>query len=302
MKLLDLKKYQLDGNVIRDCEFDILGLIGKEYLPEIKVVTFLGSMPYVTDFLKSNMAGVFCTKEIADFICKKYNGGICIAKDPKALFFQFHNSLTNENKSADKKCASVIHPTAVINGKATIAQNDVLIGANVKIGSNTIIHEGVTIGDNVIIREGCVIGTPAFYYFGQVEQRVPVESAGEVLIEDDVEIHANVTICKGVLGGKTKIGRMSKVDSHVFIGHDVQIDDNCMIAANASFGGWSTLKSNVFVGVSASFAPGVIVEKNAKISIGAVVTTNVPEGTQYSGNFAVQHNKFISYVKSIASD
>lgn len=300
MKITEIKNFKNECIIKRDCEFDVLGLIGKTYPDHVKRVCFLEDSKYVNEFLNDNMSGVICTEKIALEILHKFSGGICISDKPRSTFFGFHNYLVSNSNYYESKNETRIDIGSNIHKSASIEDHRVSIGKNVSIAANVVIHAGVVIGDNVFIREGSVIGAPAFYYFIDDYERKLVQSAGTVLIENEVEIHSCVVVCKGVLGGQTVIRESSKIDSHVFIGHDTKIGKQCTVAANTTFGGGACIGDNVFVGVSASFAPNVQVGNNVKISMGSIVTKNVQDNMQVSGNFAIDHKSFIKHIKKIS--
>src|SRR5690349_6448783 len=123
--------------------------------------------------------------------------------------------------------AKAISDSAVI-GENTIIMPNVFIGKDVKIGNNCIIHSNVCvldyteIGNDVVIQAGTVIGSDAFYYNTKKNRDVwykRMQSCGNVIIEDEVEIGAGCTIDRGVTAS-TRIGRGTKMDNMVHIGHD----------------------------------------------------------------------------------
>jgi len=137
-----------------------------------------------------------------------------------------------------------ISDSAVI-GEDTIIQPNVFIGNHVRIGNNCIIHPNVTIydntiiGNNVIIHAGTVIGADAFYFKKRADREVmydKLESCGRVIIEDDVEIGAGCAIDKGV-SGDTIIGRGTKFDNMIHIGHGTVVGRNCLFAGQVGVGG-----------------------------------------------------------------
>lgn len=165
-----------------------------------------------------------------------------------------------------------VSDTALI-GEGTHIQPGVFIGNQVRIGSNCLIHPHVTIydhsviGDNVIIHAGTVIGADAFYFKRRKDREVQYDklvSCGRVIIEDDVEIGANCTIDKGV-SGDTIIGKGTKLDNHIHIGHGAVIGRNCLFAAQVGIGGKAIIEDEVIlwgqVGVS----------KDLRIGKGAIV-------------------------------
>jgi UDP-3-O-[3-hydroxymyristoyl] glucosamine N-acyltransferase len=156
----------------------------------------------------------------------------------------------------------------LIQGEGTILMPNVFIGRNVRIGSNCIIHPNVTIldyteiGNNVIIQSGSVIGSDAFYYNTKKNRDIwykRMRSCGNVVIEDDVEIGAGCTIDRGVTAD-TRIGRGTKMDNMVHIGHDTIIGKNCLFAAQVGIAGGTTIEDGVTlwgqVGVSKTLTIG----------------------------------------------
>lgn len=296
MKFCDVQnKIKSKLEIIRDCDFERGYLVGKPFDESTRVISYIGAPQYVNDFFKYDIDGVICTKEIASII-GDYAGGIAIAKNPKTAFFEIHNFIAS---CCNDEFESVIDSTAIIHDKAIIAEHNVKIGANTIISANTIIKENTTIGDDSIIREGCILGTPAFYYFGEESERKLVQSTGGIKIGNNVELHTCCIVEKGVISGDTIIGDNTKIDNGVIIGHDTQIGKNCTVAGNALFAGGVCIEDNTFVGVSAAVSPGVKLGENAKVSSGAIVTKDVSANTHVSGNFAVEHSKYIAHIKEI---
>lgn len=126
------------------------------------------------------------------------------------------------------------------------------IGAGTYVGPNAVIYDGVRVGANVRIGAGAVIGDEAFYFKRTAEGLRPWRSGGTVILEDDVEIGPNCTVARGV-SSPTVIGRGSKLDALVQIGHDCKIGAHCVFAAqvgvagNTTVGDWVTLQGQVGV-------------------------------------------------------
>ncbi len=154
------------------------------------------------------------------------------------------------------------------------------IGNHVSIGTDCIIHPNVTvldytvIGNNVTIQAGTVIGSDAFYYNTKKDRNIwykRMQSCGDVVIEDFVEIGAGCTIDRGVTA-ETRIGTGTKMDNMVHIGHDVVIGKNCLFAAQVAIAGGTTLKDGVTlwgqVGVSKTLTIGANVTVLAQSGVG----------------------------------
>lgn len=160
-----------------------------------------------------------------------------------------------------------ISDTAII-GESTQLSPGVVIGNHVTIGDHCIIQPNVTIldhsviGDHVFIQSGTVIGSDAFYYNAKKNRDVwykRMESCGRVIIEDYVEIGAGCTIDRGVTND-TLIGRGTKIDNLVHIGHDTIIGKNCLFAAQVGVAGGVEIGNGVTlwgqVGISKTLSIG----------------------------------------------
>jgi UDP-3-O-[3-hydroxymyristoyl] glucosamine N-acyltransferase len=185
----------------------------------------------------------------------------------------------------------MISGSAVV-GEGTILMPGVFVGNHVSIGRNCIIHPNVSIydhsiiGDNVVIHSGTVIGSDAFYYNAKKNRPVwykKMQSCGRVVIGDDVEIGAGCTIDRGV-SSDTIIGRGTRFDNMIHIGHDVVIGENCLFAAQVGVAGATTIGNGVIlwgqVGVSKTLNIGDNVVVNAQSGVG----DNLEAGKAYFGS------------------
>lgn len=182
--------------------------------------------------------------------------------------------------------ASVMVSSSATVGEGSFIYPSAFIGHHVTIGKNCIIHPNVSImdytciGDNVVIQAGSVIGSDAFYYNSKKNREVwfkKMPSCGRVIIENDVEIGANCTIDRGV-SHDTVIGRGTKMDNMIHIGHDTVIGKNCLIAANVVVAGVVTIEDGV------TLWGGVIVNKTLTIGENAVLLGRTGVGSSLEGN------------------
>lgn len=297
-KLSDvLRELSREATIIRDCQFDDLYLVGKPYPEDKKTISFLGAPKFISDFLSYDINGVLCTKEIADEVAAVYQGGIAVVDEPKTVFFEIHNYLVSIESNAKP---NVIAESAIIHPSVIIEDHDVVIGDCTEIMANAVVKSGSRIGCNCIIREGCVVGSPAFYYYGSNSNKKLVTSSGTAVIQNNVELHTNVTVEKGVMGGATIIGENTKIDNTSLIGHDSVIGHNVTIAASATLAGGVRIGNNSFLGVGVTIAPYVNCGERVKLSAGSVVTKDVPDDLHESGNFAIPHDKYLKHIKAIS--
>lgn len=168
-------------------------------------------------------------------------------------------------------CACV-EAGAVIGDRSAVHAN-CFIGEGVRIGSDCILHPnvsvyaGATIGDRVVVHSGTVIGSDGFGYVqNERGEHRKVPQLGSVTIEDDVEIGANCAIDRGTLE-PTHIGRGTKIDNLVQIGHNSDIGEHCCIIGQAGLAGSVRVGRNSFIAGQAGIADHVIIGE--RVTIGA---------------------------------
>ncbi len=155
-------------------------------------------------------------------------------------------------------------------GNDTVMASGCVIGDSVEIGShcrldaNVTIYSGTALGDRVVVQAGAVLGSEGFGYVrdqetGRYEQFPQI---GRLVIEDDVEIGANSTIDRGALD-ETRIRRGAKIDNLVHVGHNVQIGQDVVIAAQTGLSGSAVIEDNVIIGGQVGIADHVRIEDGA---------------------------------------
>lgn len=190
-----------------------------------------------------------------------------------------------------------IHPFAVVCRGARIGSRVTLmpgayVGAGTVVGDDTTIHpnvvleKGIKVGNNVIIHAGTVVGSDGFGFAGMGARLKKIIHAGTVRIEDDVEIGAGCTIDRAVMG-ETVIGKGSKLDNLVQVGHNVEIGPNCVIVAQAGIAGSSELGANVTMAGQSGVAGHLKIGSGAVILGKASVFKDLPPGAHVAGTPAI---------------
>lgn len=176
-------------------------------------------------------------------------------------------------------------------GEGTIVMPNVFIGKDVTIGKDCIIHANVTIndyteiGNNVVIQAGSVIGSDAFYYNTKKNRDVwykRMQSCGNVVIEDDVEIGAGCTIDRGVTAS-TRIGKGTKMDNMVHIGHDSNIGRNCLFAAQVGIAGAVNIEDGVTLWGQVGVSKTLTIGENAVVLAQSGVPSSLQGSKVYFG-------------------
>jgi len=180
----------------------------------------------------------------------------------------------------------VLHPHAVI-------YPGVVLGENVVVHSHAVIRESCVLGNRVIIQNGAVIGGDGFGFAPREDgSYYKIMQAGSVIIEDDVEIGANAAIDRAAVGN-TVIGRGSKIDNLVQIGHGSRVGENCVLAAQTGLAGSSRLGRGVRAGGQVGFAGHLEVGDGATFTAQTGVPHDVPAGALMSGYPAVENSTWL---------
>ncbi|MFN4121745.1 MAG: UDP-3-O-(3-hydroxymyristoyl)glucosamine N-acyltransferase [Flavobacteriales bacterium] len=188
--------------------------------------------------------------------------------------------------------AKSISDTAQI-GEGTIIQAGAIVGNHVKIGKDCIIHPNVVIydhsiiGDRVVIHSGTVIGGDAYYFKRREDGFEKMLSCGRAILEDDVEIGCNCTIDRGV-SGDTIIGRGTKFDNQVHIGHDTVVGKYCLFAAQVGVAGVSEIKDNVILWGQVGVSKDLVIGEGAVVLAKSGVSKSLEGRRTYFGAPAVE--------------
>ncbi|MBC8101486.1 MAG: UDP-3-O-(3-hydroxymyristoyl)glucosamine N-acyltransferase [Cytophagales bacterium] len=177
--------------------------------------------------------------------------------------------------------------------------DDVEIGDNTVIGPHVTLLRGTVIGEDCLIHSGAVLGADGFGYLtiGGKHRKIP--QIGHVLVGDHVEIGANVTIDRARTGA-TRIGSGTKIDNLVHIGHNCDIDEDCIIIAQVGLAGGVEIGHGAILGGQAG------VKEQAKIGPGAVIGAqsgvmgDIPAGAFVSGYGARPHKEVLRTAASLS--
>jgi len=267
-------------------------------------LTFLGNPKY-EPLLGDTQAGVILVPR--QISCP---GKTLIRVDsPSISFAQVINHLL---KDAPDHKPHGIHPTAVvapgarlapgvavgahtvIEDGAVIAEGSVIfancyVGHGTQLGKNCLIYpqvvlrEGTVVGDRVIIHSGTVVGSDGFGFVTVDGKHMKIPQVGTVLIEDDVEIGANVTIDRARFD-KTTIGEGTKIDNLVQIAHNVTIGKHCLIVAQSGIAGSTKLGNYVILAAQAGLVGHIDIGDGAIVTAQSGVSRSIKAGEQVFGS------------------
>jgi len=195
----------------------------------------------------------------------------------------------------------------------------VVIGADALICAGVRIARRVRIGDRVVLQPNVVIGGDGFSFvtatpahvetaretLGRGPVTVPddptwhrIHSLGGVVIGDDVEVGAGSTIDAGTIRA-TQVGRGTKIDSLVQVGHNVIVGQDCLLCAQAGVAGSSRVGDRVVLGGKAGVADNLVIGDDVVVGGGSVVLSNVPAGRVMMGSPATRMDTHIESYKAL---
>lgn len=305
-EIADLLKAELIG----DPNIVIKGISGIKEAKEGDI-TFLANSKYLPLLKDTQASAVIVSLDIGEY----FNKAIIKIDKPSLAF----NKVVDFLSPYKTKHPQGIHPKAIIADKvylgkniaigpytiieegANIADNTIIyggcfIGQDTEIGKDCLIYplvsirERVEIKDRVIIHSGAVIGSDGFGFINVDGRQVKIPQIGTVLIENDVEIGANVAIDRARFD-KTVIGEGTKIDNLVHIAHNVIIGKNCTIVAQVGISGSTTIGNNAILAGQAGLVGHINIGDNAIIAAQAGVTKSVKANTFVSGYPARPHDQ-----------
>jgi len=301
MKLSELAA-QTGARIDGDADVEITGAAGLDDATPGHV-TFLAN-PRYTPKVNTTQASAIFLSETAPI---ERQMPVLRAKDP---YLAYTRALRLFHPASE--ITPHIHPSAVIDTTATVA-GDVWIGAcsvigpsvtiengarihpnvtiyeEVTIGKDTVLHSGAVIrersqiGARVIIHNNVVVGCDGFGYAKDEDRSwLKIPQTGRVVIEDDVEIGAGTTIDRASVG-ESRIGRGSKIDNLVQIGHSCTVGEDTLLCAQVGLAGSSHIGSRVILAGQAGVAGHLTIGDDVVLTAKSATSHDVPAGKVISG-------------------
>lgn len=303
MKLSELAKVtgaRVEGTTD---DIEIIGAAGLDEATEAHV-TFLANPKYTPRVNTTRASAIYLGEDVAT----DRQISILRVKDPYLAYTRALRIFYPE-----PEFQAFIHPTAVIDPTAELAPDLVAVGAHAAIGRNvrigprvtihpnvtiyddvtigagSVIHSGVAvrertvIGERVIIHNNSVIGCDGFGYAKDEERRwLKIPQAGRVVIDDDVEIGAGTTIDRASVG-ESRIGRGSKIDNLVQIGHSCTVGEDSLLCAQVGLAGSSHIGSRVILAGQAGVAGHLTIGDDVVLTAKSATSHDIPAGKVISG-------------------
>lgn len=196
-----------------------------------------------------------------------------------------------------------IGPHAVVGERATVGEGAALgagcfVGDDATVGADTWLHPHVVIeprcrvGARCILHAGVVVGSDGFGFATVKGEHRKVPQVGIVVVEDDVELGANVCVDRATLG-ETRIGRGSKVDNLVQIAHNVQVGEGCLLVAQSGISGSTELGHHVVMAGQSGAVGHIHLAERTVVTAKTGVTEDTEPGSMVSGFPSRPHREWL---------
>ena len=186
-------------------------------------------------------------------------------------------------------------------GAGTVIYPGVYLGRGVQVGEQCVIHanavvrESCVLGNRVVLQPGAVIGSDGFGYARDDARQVRFPQVGIVVLEDEVEVGACTTVDRAALG-ETRIGRGTKIDNQVQIGHNVRVGRDCTLVAKVGISGSCTLGDRVILAGQVGMAGHLNLGDGVMVGAQSGIHGDLPAGAMVTGSPAIPHKEFLKMV------
>ncbi len=267
--------------------------------------------PHIEEAKNCKAAAVMLPEGVEDF-----PKTALYVEDPRAAFAKLLNIFTPKLERpvevSDKAYVGkevklgqnvTIMPFAMVDDHAVIGDNVVLyphtyIGQYAEIGDDTVVYSNATVrehcrvGKRCVIHSSAVIGSDGFGFTTKDGVHTKVPQVGIVVLEDDVEIGAHDGIDRAAMGA-TVIGKGTKIDNLVHIGHNCKIGANCLIVAQTGISGSTTVGHNVTFGGQVGTVGHINIGANSVYAARSGIIGDMPEGVFCAGFPVQSHTEWL---------
>ena len=292
--------HHLQGNVVGDPATQLIGFAPAESA-QAGDVTFAENETFFAAAANSSASAIIVAGEFqatGKVVIRVKNARVAFAK-ALALFFPEPNFPPDVHPSAVIASDAQVDPSAHIGphcvvgsrskiGPRTALIAGVVVASDCQLGEDCIMFPNVTvyarseIGNRVRVHAGTVIGSDGFSYVLDAGAHRKVPQVGNVIISDDVELGADVTIDRGALG-PTVIGKGTKIDNLVQIAHNVKIGEHCIVVSQAGIAGSTQLGKYTVLGGQVGLADHLKLGNQVTVAAQSGVMHEIPDGETWFG-------------------
>ena len=168
----------------------------------------------------------------------------------------------------------------------------VTVGEDTVIGPRVVCYRESRIGRRVVLKAGAVVGGDGFGYLSDPGGHRRIPHVGICIIDDDVEIGSNSTVDRGSVDD-TVVGKGTKLDNLVHVGHNVRIGERCLLMAGVGVAGSTRLGNDVILAGHVGVTYHLTIADGARIAAKSAVFGDIPAGASFSGHPARPHRQFL---------
>jgi UDP-3-O-[3-hydroxymyristoyl] glucosamine N-acyltransferase len=191
----------------------------------------------------------------------------------------------------------VLGRSVVLGDRCVVAEgvslgDDVSVGEDTVIGPRAVLYRETRVGRRVVVKAGAVLGGPGFGYLPGATGHHRIPHVGGCVIEDEVEIGSNTCVDRGSMSD-TVIGRGTKLDNLVHVGHNVRLGERCLVMAGVGIAGSTRIGDDVILAGHVGVTDHLVIGDGARIAAKSAVFGDVPAGASFSGHPARPHRQFL---------
>lgn len=179
---------------------------------------------------------------------------------------------------------TVLHPGAHVGAGATV-------GADCVLMANAVVCDGCELGDRVVLNPGAVVGSEGFGFAPTPDGHVKIPQVGRAVVESDVELGANTCVDRAAMG-ETRVGRGTKADNLVQVGHAVRVGEHALLVAYSAIAGSTRLGRFVTLAAKALVLGHLEIGDGVQVGAGSMVSGDLEDGARVTGYPAFEHRSW----------
>ncbi|MEF2229973.1 MAG: UDP-3-O-(3-hydroxymyristoyl)glucosamine N-acyltransferase [Pseudodesulfovibrio sp.] len=275
---------------------EISFLVNPKYVPELKTTRagcVLTSGPYAAQAKRA-----LVSPNVYMDLAKVVN---LFARPQGCLTGQSPLAFVHPDAQVDASAS--VYPFAFIGAGAVIGADTTVfpgcyVGEGTTVGRgcilypNAVVMGGLTLGDHVILQPGAVLGGDGYGYAQTPAGHMKIPQIGTVIVEDNVEIGTNSAIDRAALDN-TRIGRGTKIDNLVQIGHNVQVGEHCLIIGQVGIGGSTRVGNGVILAGQVGVADNAKIGDGAMIAAQSGISGDIEAGSRMAGSPVMPAGTFL---------
>lgn len=290
----------LDATLVGEADIEINGLSTLQHGKK-GTISFLNNPRYRKFLEESDASAILVNERNADAV----SGSAIVCDETHEawahiaeLFDHDYQSFKETHETAVIHETAKVDPTAVIGAYAVIGANttigagtyidshcvveqDVTIGKDCYLFSHAVVRYGCVLGDRVVLHPHAVIGAEGFGFARTRKGYIKVAQIGRVVLHDDVDIGSGTSVDRGAIED-TVIGKGSKLDNHVQIGHNCVIGEHTVVAGYTGIAGSTTIGNNAIIAGGVGINGHINIEDGVIVTGGTKVSHSLKKGHSYS--------------------